>query len=223
MKVDVGLAVIPRLAALFIRTLHATIRVRHVHVERITALNDAKKPYILSFWHAHLLMMFFSRFRKPMCVMVSQHRDGELISRTMKLFKAKTVRGSSTRGGSQALREIIKVAENGDNVGYTPDGPRGPRNVVQRGVVITAQMTGAPIMPVIFNAEKKKVLRSWDRMIVPRPFTRGIFVYGEPIYVPREMTPEQFEETRLLVETRMNELVEISETRFGELYVSGVR
>jgi Uncharacterized protein conserved in bacteria len=155
MRIDFGLAFIPRFAAAFIKSLRLTIRIRHVFVEGITALNEAAKPYVLSFWHEHLLLMFYCRHRKPISMMVSQHRDGDMSMRTLQRFDTGAVRGSTTRGGSQALRNMIKLVHAGQNVGYTPDGPRGPRRIVQMGVAVTAQMTGAPILPVVFNAKKK--------------------------------------------------------------------
>jgi lysophospholipid acyltransferase (LPLAT)-like uncharacterized protein len=219
-KFDLGVALLPPAAALFLKSLHATLRIRHAFVERITTLNESGTPYVLSFWHAHLLLMFYCRHRKPITMMSSQHRDGEMMMRTMRWFDVGCIRGSTTRGGSQALRNMIKVVQRGGNVGYTPDGPKGPVNVVQPGVIVTAQMTGAPILPLAFNAEKKTLLGSWDRMIVPHPFSRAIFVYGEPIHVPRDLTPEELEEYRLLLGTRMNELAAMSEAQFDELYAS---
>ncbi|MHB9001162.1 MAG: lysophospholipid acyltransferase family protein, partial [Thermoanaerobaculia bacterium] len=180
---------IPFLAALFIRALRATLRVRHINVEAIESFHRSGSHYLIAFWHCHILMMVFCRFKRPVCVMISQHRDGELIARTMEKFKVGTARGSSTRGGMAALREMIRIAGTGSSLGITPDGPRGPRCVAQIGVVTAAQMTGFPVIPVAFIAEHKRRLRSWDRFEVPRPFSRGMFVYGNPIPVPRELDP----------------------------------
>lgn len=148
---DWKLALIPRLGYRFIRGLHATLRVRHVHPERIESLSQ----YIIVFWHAHLLLMLHCRFRKPIVVMSSQHRDGEYIVRVYERYGVECVRGSSTRGGTAALRAFIQKARDGRNLVFTPDGPKGPARVVKEGVIAAARMTGLPLVPIAFAAKKK--------------------------------------------------------------------
>lgn len=138
-------------AATFIRTLYWTMRVRHVHSENI----ERTPQYIIAFWHCHLLMMVKCRFRTPISVLISQSKDGELIASTMAHFEVDSARGSSSRGGSLAMREMIRLARLGTNLVFTPDGPRGPARVATDGVVYAAQMTGLPIIPVAFAAQKK--------------------------------------------------------------------
>jgi lysophospholipid acyltransferase (LPLAT)-like uncharacterized protein len=139
------------LAATLIRALYFTMRVRHVRVENLERMPQS----IIVFWHAHLLMMVKCRFRTPISVLISQSKDGELIARTMAHFDVDSTRGSSSRGGTQAMREMLKLARMGINLVFTPDGPRGPARVANDGVVYAAQMTGLPIVPVAFAAKKK--------------------------------------------------------------------
>jgi hypothetical protein len=139
------------LGATFIRMLYWTLRVRHVRVENL----ERTPQYIIAFWHAHLLMMVKCRFRTPISVLISQSKDGELIARTMAYFEVDSSRGSSSRGGSAAMREMIRLARMGTNLVFTPDGPRGPARIASDGVVYAAQMTGLPIVPVAFAAKKK--------------------------------------------------------------------
>jgi hypothetical protein len=139
------------LGATFIRMLYWTLRVRHVRVENL----ERTPQYIIAFWHAHLLMMVKCRFRTPISVLISQSKDGELIARTMAYFDVDSSRGSSSRGGSAAMREMIRLARMGTNLVFTPDGPRGPARIASDGVVYAAQMTGLPIVPVAFAAKKK--------------------------------------------------------------------
>jgi lysophospholipid acyltransferase (LPLAT)-like uncharacterized protein len=209
---------IPFFAALFIRALHATLRVRYINFEILESFHRSGGHYIIAFWHCHILMMLYCRFERPACVMISQHRDGELIARTIERFDVGTARGSSTRGGFAALREMIRIAATGTSLGITPDGPRGPRCVAQVGVVTAAQMTGFPVIPVAFIAEHKRRLRSWDRFEVPRPFSRGMFVYGNPIPVPRELDAAGVEEYRARIERSMNDLVEAAELNFDAIW-----
>ncbi|HEX2062656.1 MAG TPA: lysophospholipid acyltransferase family protein [Thermoanaerobaculia bacterium] len=201
---DWKLAVIPRIGYALIRALHATLRVRHVHPEHI----ETPPQYIVVFWHAHLLLMLHCRFRKPIVVMSSQHRDAEYIVRVYERYGVECVRGSSTRGGSAALRAFIQKARNGRNLVFTPDGPKGPARIVKEGVIAAARMTGLPLVPVAFAAKKKKLLRSWDRMVVPYPFSKVLFLYGAPMHVPRDGDVEEWREK---VERVMNELADEAE------------
>lgn len=145
------MTIVSFLAATFIRALNATLRVRHVRAEII----DGSPRYILAFWHAHLLLMLHSRYRKPIMTMISQSKDGEYIARVFDWYGVESARGSSTRGGGAAFRELIRQARDGKNIAFTPDGPTGPARIAKDGVVLAAQMTGFPIIPVAFAAQKK--------------------------------------------------------------------
>jgi lysophospholipid acyltransferase (LPLAT)-like uncharacterized protein len=138
-------------ASLFIRALHATLRVRHVNVENLTGTPQ----YILAFWHAHLLLMLHSRYRRPISVMISRSKDGEYIARVFDWYGVDAARGSSTRGGGAALRELLREARAGKNIVFTPDGPKGPARIVKEGVIYAAQASGLPIVPIAFAAKKK--------------------------------------------------------------------
>jgi lysophospholipid acyltransferase (LPLAT)-like uncharacterized protein len=152
------------LASLFIRALHATLRVRHVHAENLERLPQ----YIIAFWHAHLLLMVRCRFRRPISVMISRSKDGELIAGTMSWFGVDSARGSTSRNSLGAMREMLRTAKAGTNLVFTPDGPRGPSRVASEGVVYAAQLTGLPIVPIVFNAKKKSCCTrgtgSWCRI-----------------------------------------------------------
>ncbi|HET7435084.1 MAG TPA: lysophospholipid acyltransferase family protein [Thermoanaerobaculia bacterium] len=199
------------LGMIFIRTLHATLRVRHVDSENITGV----KQYVLAFWHAHLLLMLHSRHGRPITVMSSRSRDGQYIAGVFKWYGVSVVRGSTSRGGSAALRGLIRNARTGSNIVFTPDGPRGPARKAKDGVIFAARATGLPIIPVAFAAKKKRRLASWDRMVVPYPFTRAIYLYGPPIHIARDADAEK-ERERL--ETIMNALADRADRDFEELW-----
>jgi lysophospholipid acyltransferase (LPLAT)-like uncharacterized protein len=137
--------------ATFIRLLHATLRVTHVGAEKIERLPQ----YIIAFWHEHLLVMLHARYRRPIRVLVSQSRDGELIASTFKHYGVDVSRGSTNRGATAALRDMMRGARAGSNIVFTPDGPKGPRRVAKEGVVYAAQATGLPIVPIAVAAKKK--------------------------------------------------------------------
>jgi lysophospholipid acyltransferase (LPLAT)-like uncharacterized protein len=198
------MAVIPRLGYVVIRTLAATLRKKHVHPEHL----EHQPQYIIVFWHAHLLLMLHSRFRRPIVVMSSQHRDAEYIVRVYERYGVECVRGSSTRGGTAALRGFIQKAKNGRTLVFTPDGPKGPARIVKEGVIAAARMTGLPLVPVAFAAKRKKLLGSWDRMVIPYPFSKALYLYGEPLVVPRDADAEEW---RLKLEQTLNALAEDAE------------
>src|ERR1044071_3246116 len=131
----------------------------------------------------------YVRRRNPsrgIAAMVSASKDGGFLTAILECFKVKPVRGSSSLRGSQALLELTSWAERGYDLAITPDGPRGPRYVVQEGVMTLAQLTGLPIVPFSFSAHWKICLKSWDGFQVPLPFSRVDLSLGKPIFVPRE-------------------------------------
>jgi lysophospholipid acyltransferase (LPLAT)-like uncharacterized protein len=139
------------LGAQLIRLLRATLRVRHIRGENVERLPQ----YVIAFWHDHLLLMLHARYRKPIVVLSSRSRDGDLMVRLYAWYGVQSVRGSSTRGATSALRGIIRAARGGSNIVFTPDGPRGPARVAKDGVVFAARATGLPIVPIAFAAKKK--------------------------------------------------------------------
>ena len=145
------LKLIAFVGSLVIRALHATLRIRHVRVKNLTALPQ----YIIALWHAHLLLGPHAKYRRPISVIISQSKDGEYIARVFDWYGVESARGSSTRGGSMALRGMIREAREGKNIAFTPDGPKGPPRIAKDGVVLAARATGLPIVPIAFAAKKK--------------------------------------------------------------------
>lgn len=173
------------LAAGLIRLLRLTLRIHHHGDETLRQWERTGTHFVLAFWHRHLLLMPYSYRGRRISVMVSQSRDGELIARAVGHLGIDTARGSTSRGGAQGMRELLRQAKKGSDIAFTPDGPRGPRGEVQPGVLLAAQSTGWPIVPVAYVATRSKLLRSWDGMRVPLPFANVHFVYGEPLSIPR--------------------------------------
>ena len=142
------------------------------------------KGFIYAFWHGRQVFLVYLHRKDRLYTMISQSRDGELIARICRSFKLGAVRGSSSRGGREAFVELKRLLESGNRVAFTPDGPRGPLRQVQPGVLVLAQMTGRPIVPVAYGARKKWIFNgSWDEFIVPKPMNRIAMAYGEPIDV----------------------------------------
>jgi lysophospholipid acyltransferase (LPLAT)-like uncharacterized protein len=147
-------------------------------------------PFILATWHSRLLLLADLRHGRPLTALISGNRDGQLISKIASFYGIRSVGGSSSRDGSKALRELIRLARAGHSLYITPDGPRGPRMKVQPGVIGIARMTGLPILPASASATRGFEGRSWDRFFVPYPFGRIIIRWGEPIVIARDSDPD---------------------------------
>jgi lysophospholipid acyltransferase (LPLAT)-like uncharacterized protein len=206
----------PRLAYRVIRILGRTMRFEVVNPEIQGSFLEKDIPYIGAFWHDRLLMMPLGYQGKKLSFLVSPHRDGLIVGRALKRFGFNPIFGSSSRGGASAIKEMVKAIQNGSDMGIVPDGPRGPRHRLQLGVIELARRTGNPILPLAFNASKKKIFKTWDRFLLPYPFSKGVFIWGEPIYVDRNGDRDYLEEMRLLVERRLNELTEEADRYFNQ-------
>jgi len=208
------LYIIPQFYSRVLRFLALTIRREVFFSDRPQKFWDQGQPIIAAFWHQRLLMMPFLPRRGKVGMLISQHRDGEFIARAVKLFGVDAVRGSTTRGGLSALRGMIRSFRAGANIAITPDGPQGPKHVVQIGVVELARQTGAPILPVTYSASRRKVFASWDNFILPLPFCRVAYVWGEPLFVPRGIDKEGLEENRLQLQERLRQITEEADQIF---------
>jgi lysophospholipid acyltransferase (LPLAT)-like uncharacterized protein len=204
------------LGSLYIRLVFRTGRWQVVGGELPNRLWDQGKPFILAFWHGRILMMPYSwRSSVPIHMLISHHRDGQLIANTVAHFGIHTVAGSSSRGGSAAMRSMLKALKTGECVGITPDGPRGPRMRASAGIVTVARLSGCPVIPATFAASRCRVLGSWDRFALALPFARGVFVWGEPIEVPRGADAAEQEACRLRIEDGLNTITAKAEALVG--------
>lgn len=178
---------------------------------------DAGEPFILAFWHGRLLMMPRCwRRGVPIEMLISEHRDGRLIANTVAHFGIDTVAGSSTRGGTAALRRMVSVLKNNGYVGITPDGPRGPRMRTSEGIVAVAKLSGVPVIPATYSVRRRKVLGSWDRFLVAWPFNRGVIVWGNPITVERKADEAALEGARKAIEDELNRISAEADRMVGQ-------
>ena len=197
------------IAAQYIKFVWVSGRWRIVGEEVPDRLLKDGQPFIVAFWHGRLIMMAFSWKRCDLVnMLISGHRDGQLVSGMMSHFGSKTVFGSSTRGGAAAFIQLARLLKSGEIVGITPDGPKGPRMRANDGVIALAKVTGAPILPLTFSASLRYVLESWDRFVLPFPFGRGVFLWGEPIYVSKNADDMEMSEKRAELEHALLELTQ---------------
>ncbi len=158
---------------------------------------------IFALWHGRLFFPMFCRRELGIYVLVSEHRDGGIITSSLDAAGFRTVRGSTTRGGVRALVRLIELAKEGARIAFTPDGPRGPRWQFQPGAVYLAAKTGLPVVPITGSASKAYYFKSWDRFQLPLPFTRGVLNIGEPYEVTGGLDAENIEFHRAELEKRL--------------------
>ena len=163
---------------------------------------DCPGRYIYAFWHENLLIPAHFYSRPDIQVLISQHADGRLIAEACRHLRFRVVAGSTTRGGLEALRQMVRLS-NKSHLAITPDGPRGPRRRVQPGVVYLASATGLPIVPIGFGFHRAWRLRSWDRFALPYPYSAVTCVTTEQIEVPPDVNRPTMERYRLKVEQEM--------------------
>ena len=179
-------------------------------------LRQENRGFILSFWHGRLLMIPMAWQRlAPMHMLISAHGDGRIIADAVTYFGVDSIPGSTRRGGPAALRTMLKRLEQGECVGITPDGPRGPAMRASAGIINAARLAEARIVPIVFATSRRRVLRTWDRFHLALPFGQGVFLWGEPIEIERELDEAGLEHARALVEARMNELAAEADRRVG--------
>lgn len=187
-------ALLARLLGHYLAFALATTRWRLEGAEHLDA-SVAGTPAIVAFWHRRLplmpMLLLLARRRpqlrlRQVHVLVSQHADGQFIGNVMRRFNVATVAGSSSRGGAAALRGMLRLLRRGDLVVITPDGPLGPAGEAAPGVAQLAGLADVPVLPCAAQTTRRWALRTWDGMLVPKPFGRGVLVCGPPLRVPRK-------------------------------------
>lgn len=163
--------------------LGRTWRIRVVNGEYVRDLRRAERSFIFALWHGQLLPLLWHHREQGVIILISEHRDGELIARTAESLGYGLIRGSSTRGADRALISLVRELQAGHEVAITPDGPRGPAGTFAPGALVAAQRSDSFILPVAASADRAWRLRSWDRFIVPKPFARVTIAYGTPTQV----------------------------------------
>jgi lysophospholipid acyltransferase (LPLAT)-like uncharacterized protein len=171
-----------RLGTLVFRILASTWRLRVVNAESHETLRG-RQPVIFTFWHGKMLPLLWRHRKRNTAIVISEHGDGEIIARIAHSLGYRSVRGSSSRGGERALLGSVRELEDGRDVAFTPDGPRGPLESFAPGALIVAQRAAAPLVLISVDAARAWRLKSWDRFLIPKPFARVRITYEDPLYV----------------------------------------
>jgi len=211
------LRVIPPLVALLIKLLMISCRLitedGKEREKKVVAQSNGRAVYAT--WHQRMSYHFHYFGARHVTMMISQSRDGEYAARVATWLGFKNVRGSSTRGGSTALKALIQEIKKGEIGGMLADGPLGPARVSKIGSIVMARDAEAPLIGILWGADRCWLLNTWDRYLIPKPFARVVVYYCEPIRIPRSAKGEELEEYRLLFEERLNEGTRWCDEQFG--------
>ncbi len=196
---------VPLLIRGLVGSCRVTLQNRHLLEQALGG-----EPFIGVVWHEHLIFLANVFRGTGFTILVSRSRDGEIGTRIAHRLGLRTVRGSSSRGGEEALGEIVELARGGTSIGFIADGPRGPRREMKLGAVIAAKLSGRPIVPITCAMRRAVRLNSWDRMQIPLPFTHLVARAGDPIHVPADASRADCERIRGEVQAEMLKLEEIT-------------
>lgn len=205
----------PPLIALALRLLQMTLRIEYVDADPLRARLAAGERLIITFWHNRMMAMPLAARGALVCILVSQHRDGEIATRTLRYWGIRAVRGSATRGAVPGFLRLVDAYRGGASLAVVPDGPRGPLYVAKPGIVHLAKATGADVYPVSYAASRCWRLKSWDRLIIPKPFARLTVAVGAPLRVDAGADDETLRGARSDIEERLKRLTELVEARYG--------
>ena len=194
------------------RLLFSTLRLRFENPE---GLDTKGRGAIFVTWHGRSLIPANVFRKKGYWALISLSRDGELQNNIFRRFGFQTIRGSTGRGGVKGALQMARKVREGGVLAFTPDGPRGPSHKVQLGVILMAEKSGAPIIPLGISASRRWLMKSWDSYMIPKPFARAYFLVGEPINVPPDLDEAGREEIARQVEIAINRLEREAEARGG--------
>ncbi|MBI5363080.1 MAG: lysophospholipid acyltransferase family protein [Planctomycetes bacterium] len=189
----VGLLLVSACGPFVLGRLARSWRMQVIGEEHLDRALGESRGHFMALWHGRMVLGLPHHGKRDWHVLVSPSADGDISQRLLEGFRYAVIRGSSSRGGARALREMLAVLERGSVLVITPDGPRGPRHSMNPGLAWMARATGYPVVPVGFGVDRAWRLRSWDRFTLPKPRARIAMVYGEPVRVERSATPADLE------------------------------
>lgn len=192
------------LVAALIDLLCRTWKLNFFMSDETKNLINSDQNVIYAFWHGTMLVPWFVLRNKKITALVSSSKDGQLLVNLLNKWKYNTVRGSSNKGGKEALEELLLLAENHNSLALTPDGPTGPANKMKIGALLCSLKTATPLLLIGIGIKKSIELKSWDKFKIPYPFTTINVVYSEPIMFDKNLSRDAVESERNLTETKLN-------------------
>lgn len=212
---------VERLGHWLIRAWIGSIRYRVHTPVNVHPFHDEPTRHVYAFWHQRLLAFAYTHRGSGVRILISSHGDGEMIASTVKRLGLEPVRGSSTRGGVRALRELLEDLGSGKDYAFTPDGPRGPRHEFQLGAVYFASRSGLPLITASVSYRRSWSLPTWDGFILPAPFTRGVIHVNPPVTVPPDLSDEELESHRRRFEEDLRRATREADENFEDYYRRG--
>ena len=204
----IGIRILDVACYVVMRLIGATIRYEIEGWENYESVIASGRKPIWPFWHDRIFLSTLYFKNRGIVVITSKSRDGEYIARFIQRFGFGAIRGSSSRGGARALVEMRRAMQQGKEIAFTVDGPRGPRYEAKPGPVFLAKLTGNPILPFLMEPASYWTLKSWDRLQIPKPFTRALLVIAEPFEVSAEEEEAAIEKDRAIMQQSLDSLVE---------------
>lgn len=202
------LSVISQLIYWYACFVGKTTRWQTKGVEELYKVWEKEGSFIFIGWHGRAMMLpYFWNKSHPMNALVSLHHDGRIIAGLLERFGMGTIGGSSTENGKNAALELMRYLQKGEAIAIIPDGPKGPNMTLSRSAVYYAQKSGKPIMGATYSIAGSKIIdKSWDKMMLPKPFSRGCYFVTEAFYIPADADEQQLEEHRQKIENALNQL-----------------
>jgi lysophospholipid acyltransferase (LPLAT)-like uncharacterized protein len=192
-----------------------SVRTTVLGEKKYKELRSQGKPVIILIWHGRIFFAPYFFRRRGIMPLVSPSEDGEIIAQIIARWGYKALRGSSSHSIIKAWNEMKRELEKGGELIIVPDGPRGPGREMKPGAVKLAKETGALLVPFTFSSSKRKILKSWDRFLIPKPFTKFVAIYGNPISVETSLDSQELETKRLEVQEYMIELDQRADSYFS--------
>lgn len=216
LKNDNVLNIMARIAAGYIGFVFKTTRWQKIGWENPQQYWEKNIPFITAFWHNRLMMGPFG-WSGPMTfhMLISNHKDGQIIAKTVGHHGIKTIAGSKSKGGLAALKLLLKTLQEGGCVGITPDGPRGPRLIASDGIIKIAKLSNCEILPFTYAVSKCKIFKSWDRFIFALPFGKGVLAWGKPVKVPKNLDETAMQNVCKQLTSAMLELTDAADQLCG--------
>ena len=209
-KTSFGQKFIGFLFYLITKIIYVSIRWQYFKENKKSNIFNDHGQYIFCCWHNKLFLgPHLLPKNKVINALQSSHSDGMITSIAFKYLGINVILGSSMKGGMQAFRKMIKCIQNGESIAITPDGPKGPKEIVKDGIIKLAQITGVPIVPLVWTTKKFKLINSWDHFVIPFPFSKGVYTFGKPIYINKKIDLKDFEISRLEVENEIKRLTKL--------------
>ena len=207
--------------------IFATLRKKRVNHDKIKTIEQSNSNVIYAFWHGRLFPMGFMRYKKRKYkTIISNHQDGEIIAKVLKYLGVGAIRGSvnrmprngkkfKNRGGSRVIRNSIEAIKNGYSIVITPDGPKGPERKFKTNSLKIAQETNSYIIPVSYSCSSYFTIKSWDKFIIPKPFSKLVLVYGDVYHLPENIKNQDLENHALILEQNLNNITAEADLYFN--------